>query len=105
MRRILTTLSLASCLTALAVSPANAADNESGTQYCQSGYTLRTDAKAIGNLYLKGPGDANYTYFYIPGAIYQVRTNVGPGGYWRADIGGAGSLDLAGTFGRCIFGS
>lgn len=105
MRRIFTALALASCFTALAVSPANAADNESGTQYCQSGYTPRADASAIGNLYLKGPGDASYAFFYIPGTIYQTRTNVGPGGYWRADIGGSGSLNLAGTFGRCIFGS
>lgn len=105
MRRLLAARSIAACFTAVSASPANAADNESGTQYCQPGYTPRADASAIGNLYLKGPGDSVYQKFFIPGTIYQTRTNVGPGGYWRADIGGSGSLNLAGTFGRCIFGS
>lgn len=72
-------LALASCFTALAVSPANAADNESGTPYFQSAYTPRAAASAIGNLYLKGPGDASYAFFYIAGTTYQTRTNVGPG--------------------------
>lgn len=76
MRRLFAARSIAADFAAVSASPANAADNESGTQYCQSGYTPRADASAIGNLYLKGPGDASYAYFYISGSNFR------PGPTW-----------------------
>lgn len=106
MRRLFAALSIAACFAAVSASPATAAPTaKSGSQYCQAGYTPRADAKAYGNLYLRGPGDASYSYFYIFGTTPQTRTNIGPGGYWRAYIDGDGGLDNGGTFGRCIFGS
>lgn len=94
-KALVVTLSTVALL--LSASPAWAV-SKSGTLYCPEIWqTEYARARAYGNLYLKGPGDSSYTYYNL-GSSWGVRNNSGPGGYWRAYIGG---LDNQGTYHWC----
>lgn len=100
MKRSVLVGSLAFALIVTAAGPASAVLQKDGTQNCGSGYTPIARAYQYGNGYVAGPGGSSY---FFTSSTWQVRSRIGPGGYWRAWIpdGVYGGMDNQNTYAYC----
>lgn len=76
--------------------------DKGGTKYCPGYATARS--QYFGSLYLKGPGDSSYQYFYSPG-VWRTDSNQGnPDGYWHMFVSGNSAYIDSQTYAFCNSG-
>lgn len=100
-RRIVALAGAMVLLTALA-SPALANPQETGTQYCQTGWTPYARGESTGNTFIPPPGSGTANYFYNGGTmtVRKVHSPYGEdGGFWKVETDGI--LSGPGTYAGC----